>query len=305
MDKIIHDANAEISNLQNKLSTVHLEHENLARKNYDLVEAYREKSRKHLQTQELYDRLKRKALMSDVQTAASESVDQVLQSASGHRFTERAENAGLNLQYQGSAAAQRQRQYPHFLADHTGIEQLHHHQRDGSGGSGGSGNMGPPPGRPAANYGDPGFGIRKSIAVNQEAGFDGQLEKGTTATPSQHRTRLPTPARPGRQSGQLQTHNHQSGLTGKPQDNLTSMPRQPLSGINPNSLNSNGMSGYGMSAGMKVGRQQPTGSGSFDPRMGKLRVAQRPGGTNLYNHNYRDVRALNPEAASASDGYFL
>lgn len=251
---------------------MHVEHENLTRKNYELVEAFREKSRKHLQTQELYDRLKRKALMSDVQTAASESVDQVLQSASGHRFTDRGDHAGINSQYQASTAAQRQRQYPQFLVDHAGIEQLHHHHRNGSAGSGGSGNMGPPPGRPAAGYGDPCFGIRKSTAFRvKRPDLTVEVENGTTATPSQHRTRLPTPARPGRQPGQLQNHNPQNGLTGKPQNSHTSMPRQPLSGINPNNLNINGMSGYGMSAGMKVGRQQPAGSGSLEPRMSRLR----------------------------------
>ncbi len=100
--------------------------------------------------------------MSEVQTAASESVDQVLQSASGHRFSDRNGNAGSKQQYQASSATQRQRHYPQFLVDQNGIEQLRHHQRDDSNGSGGSGNMGPPPPRQGASYGDSRFVIRKS-----------------------------------------------------------------------------------------------------------------------------------------------
>lgn len=141
---------------------LHIEHDDLARKNHELVEAFREKSRKHIQTQELYDRLKRKALMTDVQTAASESVHHVLQSASGQRYTDRGGDARINQPYQATSQAQRQRQYPQFLVDHNGIERLQHHQRDGSHGSGGGGNMGPPPARFSAGYGGLGSTLRKA-----------------------------------------------------------------------------------------------------------------------------------------------
>lgn len=106
--------------------------------------------------------------MSDVQTAASESVDQVLQSASIPRFTDRVGNGGINPQYHASSAAHRQRYYPQFLVDHNGLEQFHRHQRDESGGSGGSDIMGPPPPRAAGGYGDPGFGLRKAAPFSSK-----------------------------------------------------------------------------------------------------------------------------------------
>lgn len=93
----------------------------------------------------------------------------------------------------------------------------------------------------------------------------------TAATTSQHRTRLPTPIRQVRQFNQVQNQNSTSGLVGKFQNTHTSMPRQPLNGANTSNVNTTGMSGYGMSAGMKVGRQQPTGSSNLDPRTGRLR----------------------------------
>ncbi len=46
----------------------------------ELSDAYREKSRKHSQTQQLYDALKKKFLVRDAQSAASASVNQTLQS---------------------------------------------------------------------------------------------------------------------------------------------------------------------------------------------------------------------------------
>lgn len=51
------------------------EQEALRRKNEDLAQAYKDKSRKLLQTQELYDKAKRKAEMGLIQRAASDVVD--------------------------------------------------------------------------------------------------------------------------------------------------------------------------------------------------------------------------------------
>lgn len=244
---------------------LHVEHDDLARKNHELVEAFREKSRKHIQTQELYDRLKRKALMTDVQTAASESVDHVLQSASGQRYTDRGGDARTNQPYQAASQAQRQRQYPQFLVDHNGIERLQHHQRDGSHGSGGGGNMGPPPPRFSAGYGGLGSTLREArIYPLRSQDLTIWVVNGISGTPSQYRTRLPTPARMGRPSDRLQTLNPRSGLAGNPQAHTSFLPRQPLNSFSPNKSNSS-LSGYGMSAGMKVGRQQRAGIGDLDP----------------------------------------
>ena len=51
LDKLIHDANTEISNLRTKLETMLLEREGIESKCFELGEAYREKSRKCLQFQ--------------------------------------------------------------------------------------------------------------------------------------------------------------------------------------------------------------------------------------------------------------
>lgn len=58
------------------------EQDALRRKNEEISQAYREKSRKLLQTQELYDKVKRKAEMGHIQRAASDAVDSTLQASS-------------------------------------------------------------------------------------------------------------------------------------------------------------------------------------------------------------------------------
>jgi E3 ubiquitin-protein ligase CCNP1IP1 len=54
----------------------------LQQKNFELIEMYREKSKKQAQTQHLYDTLKKRVMTSQVQTAASDSVAQAINSIS-------------------------------------------------------------------------------------------------------------------------------------------------------------------------------------------------------------------------------
>lgn len=54
------------------------ENNNLQKKNDELAKAFQEKNRKLLQTQELYDRLKQKALLGQVQDAAESAIDSAL-----------------------------------------------------------------------------------------------------------------------------------------------------------------------------------------------------------------------------------
>lgn len=62
----------------------------LRRKNEEIAQAYKEKSRKQMQTQELYDKLKRLSMLGQVQDAASEAVDDNIQaSISRNRFADR------------------------------------------------------------------------------------------------------------------------------------------------------------------------------------------------------------------------
>lgn len=55
-----------------------LDQETLRRKNEELSSAYKEKNRKLLQMQELYDKLKRKAMLGHIQDAASDAVNTTL-----------------------------------------------------------------------------------------------------------------------------------------------------------------------------------------------------------------------------------
>ncbi|KAI5861664.1 hypothetical protein GGS23DRAFT_606208 [Durotheca rogersii] len=84
LDKVINDANLEITNLHNKLTRksspalLKPHQDSLRRKNEELTQAYKEKNRKLLQTQELYDKLKRKAMLGQMQDAAEDAVDSTL-----------------------------------------------------------------------------------------------------------------------------------------------------------------------------------------------------------------------------------
>lgn len=63
---------------------MNIDHDSLRRKNEELAQAYKEKNRKLLQTQELYDKLKRKAMLGHIQDAASDAVDTTLQGTSSY-----------------------------------------------------------------------------------------------------------------------------------------------------------------------------------------------------------------------------
>lgn len=51
------------------------EQDELRKKNEELSQAYKEKSRKLLNTQELYDKLKRRLMLGQIQENASEAID--------------------------------------------------------------------------------------------------------------------------------------------------------------------------------------------------------------------------------------
>src|SRR5277367_5053864 len=62
---------------------LHIDQNSLYQKNAKLIDMYREKSKKHSQTQYLYDTLKKKVMQSQIQTAATNAVTQTLQSIGG------------------------------------------------------------------------------------------------------------------------------------------------------------------------------------------------------------------------------
>ncbi|KAF3920795.1 hypothetical protein ABW20_dc0106846 [Dactylellina cionopaga] len=78
LDNVIHEANTEIKALRDKLQATALENETISRKNHELGEALREKSRKQLHIEQKYDQLKRQSLVSNIKAAATNSIDRAL-----------------------------------------------------------------------------------------------------------------------------------------------------------------------------------------------------------------------------------
>ncbi|KAM0282725.1 hypothetical protein ACHAQH_002923 [Verticillium albo-atrum] len=96
LDKTVNEANAEIENLQSQMKDLALQNDSVRRKYEELGQAYKEKSRKLLQTQELYDRVKRKAEMGQMQAAACDAVDSHLQM---HALPENHEKGALDQSF--------------------------------------------------------------------------------------------------------------------------------------------------------------------------------------------------------------
>ncbi|EEU39318.1 uncharacterized protein NECHADRAFT_43613, partial [Fusarium vanettenii 77-13-4] len=78
-EKTVSDATTEIDGLQHKLTGMTAEQDALRRKNEEIGQAFKEKSRKVLQLQELYDKVKRRAELGQIRKAASAAVDLTLE----------------------------------------------------------------------------------------------------------------------------------------------------------------------------------------------------------------------------------
>jgi E3 ubiquitin-protein ligase CCNP1IP1 len=84
-----------------------VDNNNLRRKNEELVNSFREKNRQCLRTQELYDKLKRREMLGQVQSAASYAVEDTIQaSAIASQYPDNVENQPQN-QSQGQNYSQR------------------------------------------------------------------------------------------------------------------------------------------------------------------------------------------------------
>ena len=121
-----------------------LDQDNLKQENTQLATVLREKTRKHQQTQELYDRLKRREMTAATQSAAFESADEVVGNVSSQqRFN--------NSQHHPTGPrSQAQRDLQALQVDHNGVEKVHTHQRSGSGNNHGNGGIMAPPLHPRA-----------------------------------------------------------------------------------------------------------------------------------------------------------
>ena len=118
------------------------ENERFRNDNVNLVAAFREKSRKHQQTQELYDRLKRKEMTAATQSAAFESVEDVIGTVSdrGGMGTLAGSHQTLSTQQ-----APEQRRLPPFETGLNAPTLSNLHRRQASNHSSGSGGIMPPP----------------------------------------------------------------------------------------------------------------------------------------------------------------
>lgn len=149
-----------------------IDHKTLEQKYEEVVDLYREKSRKHAQAQKLYDTLKQKYQAGQMQSAASANVAQAIESIDAERRPET-----FNVlpdprpRYPDTTAAPHvEGRLPRPSSLHGSIEQLHPHQRSGSSavGSTGAGDhlRMPPPERQRASR------MSRCLQV-QEYAFDG------------------------------------------------------------------------------------------------------------------------------------
>ena len=132
-----------------------VDQDRLKTENTNLVTAFREKSRKHQQTQELYDRLKRKEMTAATQSAAYETVDEVLGSAARH-----GQDFTANMQhFPNIGRLHGQQDFSHLPGGIHASEQGYGRQRDeNDAGNRKDAMMPPPPPRRQAGFENPGFG---------------------------------------------------------------------------------------------------------------------------------------------------
>jgi E3 ubiquitin-protein ligase CCNP1IP1 len=218
-----------------------VDHDSLRRKNEELALAFREKSRKHLQTQELYDKLKRRAMLGQVQEAALDAVDHTIQaSVAGNRFTDRVSN-------------EPQRPPPPLFSNeqHSTIHnlgtQVHSSEapmgmeRASAGGWAGFSSQG---------------SVQRKTFVRLISTFTSAysnvivLENRPIQTPSTHRHRLGSGIGPGQ--GISLANRQPSHVANTPVLSRRVSPREPLASLSGNIGNPSGFAGYGMSAGLKV-----------------------------------------------------
>ncbi|KAI2817986.1 hypothetical protein CBS115989_5538 [Aspergillus niger] len=152
LDKVVHNANSEISALQARISDMEAAQDQLRKKNQELVDMYREKCKKFTQMTNLYNILKSRAMRSQMQTAATDTVSQALDSLTASRNNP----TGLVPGHSESSRPPHtpmSRQLNVYPVNQEGMEQLHRHQRSGTGSSKGNKQKTdiaamPPPSRP-------------------------------------------------------------------------------------------------------------------------------------------------------------
>ena len=135
-----------------------IDQDRLKAENKNLVTAYREKNRKHQQTQELYDRLKRKEMTAATQSAAFESVDEVLGNVPGRQGFPSSQHIS------GAPRAHAQQDFQSPRGNREGMEPIHARRKSGSNENRSSGSMMPPPVHRPGGTGNNTFGFGEPIA---------------------------------------------------------------------------------------------------------------------------------------------
>ncbi len=130
-----------------------IDQDRLKVENRNLVTAFREKSRKHQQTQELYDRLKRKEMSAATQSAAFESVDEVLGNVPGHQ-------SFVSTRLSSGAPRAQAQDFESPRGHREGIDQIQA-RRKNSNENLGNGSIMPPPSNRPGGTGSNAFGFRK------------------------------------------------------------------------------------------------------------------------------------------------
>lgn len=109
-------------------------HEQLEKKNQELLDLNRERSKKLSQITNLYNLLKARAMRSQLENAASDTVSQTI-----NTFTTRAEpvvsNTHTTITTHSKARTPGGPKTPIFPISPEGVEQLHRYQRSGTGSS--------------------------------------------------------------------------------------------------------------------------------------------------------------------------
>ncbi|OQE27255.1 hypothetical protein PENSTE_c004G09772 [Penicillium steckii] len=177
MDKLIHNANSEITTLHSKVSDMQGAHEQLEKKNQELLDLNRERSKKLSQITNLYNLLKARAMRSQLENAASDTVSQTI-----NTFTTRAEpvvsNTHTTITTHPKARTPGGPKTPIFPISPEGVEQLHRYQRSGTGSSKRAGKKTP-----------------GGSAMLPPAARGSWKSPGLQPSNPQHRTRLPQASR--------------------------------------------------------------------------------------------------------------
>ncbi|OJJ44955.1 hypothetical protein ASPZODRAFT_657237 [Penicilliopsis zonata CBS 506.65] len=129
MDKAVHDSSSEIASLNDKISELQEAQGHLQKKNEELEDLYRHKSRKLTQVTNLYNILKTRTMRTDIQTAASDSVAQTLRSLATHTEQSTHRTPVQNMAVLQPPSRPVSHQLKPYYIDKEGVDRVHRYQR--------------------------------------------------------------------------------------------------------------------------------------------------------------------------------